>query len=370
MRVLHAAALLTPPSGILRQMEWEQQAAQELGLVWHVRMYCPAGAEGVESPVCVQSEDVQAVPRSRNGFAKLVRWIKHRRAYAAWIRREASEYDVVLLRYYVHDPFQLMIAWVLDKPLFLVHHTKEVDELASGPGVAGWIRARLEALIGGYCIRAANGSIAMTREILKYERERSGALTLPGLFYPNGIRLSQHVIGDERQETPEFLFVASEFHPWHGLDLVLDALDKSTAPLVLHLVGNLASDDRQRAEMDPRIMLHGHLNGKQIQQLAVRSHVGLSSFALYRKGMSEACTLKVREYLDFGLPVYAGHRDVFPTDFPFYRMGDLDICELLAFASECASVERSAVAELAAPYIDKKILLLKLYNDLVVKVKK
>jgi hypothetical protein len=44
-----------------------------------------------------------------------------------------------------------------------------------------------------------------------------------------------------------------------------------------------------------------------------RATIAIGTLGLYRKKMDEACPLKVREYLAFGLPVLAGYED---TDVP------------------------------------------------------
>src|SRR5690606_39054416 len=85
--------------------------------------------------------------------------------------------------------------------------------------------------------------------------------------------------------------------------------------------------------------------------------LGLSSFALDRKGMHEACTLKVREYLMMGLPVGAGHKEVFPEGFPYFFDAGVDVNALFSFAGRVGKVSRSLVSEAARPYIDKTVLL-------------
>ena len=46
--------------------------------------------------------------------------------------------------------------------------------------------------------------------------------------------------------------------------------------------------------------------------MLARADVAIGTLALHRKGMSEACALKTRQYLAYGLPVVLGHED---TDF-------------------------------------------------------
>jgi hypothetical protein len=73
--------------------------------------------------------------------------------------------------------------------------------------------------------------------------------------------------------------------------------------------------------------------------------------------MQEACTLKVRESLMMGLPVYAGYRDVFPKDFIFYREGPCEMANIIKFAREMRDFDKRIVAENSRIHIDKKKLL-------------
>lgn len=81
--------------------------------------------------------------------------------------------------------------------------------------------------------------------------------------------------------------------------------------------------------------------------------------------MLEACTLKVREYLAFVLPVYPGHCDVFPQNFPYFRMGDACVDSIIEYAKQCAEVDRESVSFLASKNIGKKSLLMMLYSELL-----
>jgi len=82
-------------------------------------------------------------------------------------------------------------------------------------------------------------------------------------------------------------------------------------------------------------------------------------------GMEEACTLKVREYLAVGLPVFSGYTDVFPEEFRFYRKGSASIEEILAYAREVSTCDKEQVASDASKYISKKSILERFYHDLV-----
>ena len=78
--------------------------------------------------------------------------------------------------------------------------------------------------------------------------------------------------------------------------------------------------------------------------------------------MREACTLKVREYLRAGLPVYAAHDDV--AGLPWFKKGPATLAAALDYADEVRAVDRATVAEDARPFIDKARLLEQLYGEL------
>ncbi len=362
MKVLHSAALLRPPSGILNQMMWEQEAAHQLGIDWNVRMFCPSGWTDDSEVIQFCSKVLAGAPKNR--WEKARDWLTLRKAYHEWLTLQENDIDLFVLRYYVHDPFQLKFVSRCRKPVCLVHHTLEVPELSLAAGLTGKTRAFLEELIGGRTIRKAFATIGVTQEIIDYEKKRSNQLDKAAILYPNGIVYDQPPVGNNRGEVAEFLFVASYFSPWHGLDLLLNSVRQSKEKFVLHLVGELSPKDRRLAKRDTRVIMHGRKTHKEIRQLAEHCCLGLSSFALNRNKMTQACTLKVREYLMMGLPVYAGYQEALPEGFPFYFQGEPEVSKLLIFSNKVYGVSRKKVADASRPYIDKTILLENLYDCL------
>lgn len=359
MKILHSAALLSPPPGILNQMRDELMAAKTLSVPWNVVMFMPADAsEGViQASKWVRFRHTSILPR-------MLAWLLLRIEYHLWLLAQSGLYDAFVLRYYVHDPFQLLFLLLSRRPVFLVHHTLEVPELMMQGGMLSNLRGRLERLLGGLAIRHCAGTIGVTREIIDHEIMRAGPVQRTGVLYPNGIYSGTDVLQDQRREVPELIFVAGFFASWHGLDILLRACADSHEEFIIHVIGELQSEDLRLAQLDSRIVLHGKLSQAQIKTLSARCWLGLSSFALERKSMHEACTLKVREYLSSGLAVYAGHVDVFPHDAKFFRYGGVDMSTILAYAHETKPLARQEVAAMAAPYIDKMVLLDKLYADI------
>ena len=360
MRVLHTAQSIDPAIGIINQMVWEQQAAKDLQLPWRSAIFAPS--------CCAKSSDIvvtiDGVERQAGLFKRLRAWWYLRSRYYSWLRKQESQVDVFLLRHSVADVFELFFILRTKKPVFLVHHTLEVPEL-TGTGFDNPIKALVEVVVGYASLRLAKGIVGVTDEIIQYEQSRLRGLHKECFKYPNGIIFSGRPLKDRRGETPELLFVASSFVPWHGLDLLLQSIPESQADFLLHLVGQVGDDLKALAKSDSRIVIHGKLTQNEIKHLSETCWVGISSLALDRKNMTEACTLKVREYLMLGLPVYAGYSDVFPESFIFYKKGKADISSILGFAQFHRSSSREETSLDSRPYIDKEILLKKLYDDLI-----
>ncbi|MCB2173644.1 glycosyltransferase family 1 protein [bacterium] len=361
IRVLHAAALLTPSSGILTQMQWEQDAADLLDIDWKVKMYCPQDIKGNHS-IVYKCRRIKSRGQPKL-YKKVIAWFKLRYKYHQWLIRQQNNFDVFLLRYYVHDPFQLWFLRKCEKPVYFVHHTLEVSELALIGGAIGYARSLLESTLGRFSIKRAAGLVGVTKEIVEYEALRSGCQEKKKIIYPNGILSGNKSLVDRRNEDfPEFLFVAN-FSAWHGLDLLLGEVARSNRYFILHLVGKIPIDLIGLTE-DPRIRVHGEMTQEEIAELSECCWVGLASLALFRNNMKQACPLKVREYLMLGLPVYGDFVDVFPEEIFFFKKGSCKMHELLEFSYCVRKISKNAVRDAAHKWIDKKSILFRFYDEI------
>ena len=91
-----------------------------------------------------------------------------------------------------------------------------------------------------------------------------------------------------------------------------------------------------------------------IAEMYAWCHVALTSYRLDLKSLTEASTLKVREYLLAGLPVFSGHVDsAFPDSFPFYRTSCTpDFSAMREFVATLSNVSRSCIRQTAKPHVD------------------
>lgn len=352
-RILHAGYQRYKPPGIIAQLEHEQSAADAMNIPWSSRLFIPYDTPS-ESRVIVRGK---IHSKDRVGSIK---------EYYRWIRCISINYDIILLRYMPHDIRQLIFLIGSRLPTFTVHHTIEGSELRSDGSMKSHVKWMLECILGPLSISRSFGVISVTREIAKYELSRSIKVN-PIFIYPNGAIVDRDMpIIDKLEEDSSLniIFAASEFVPWHGLDRLIASAKDYSGMFVMHVVGRVSESDRISAGDDQRFVFHGELDAERLGELIRICHLGLSSFALDRKNITEACTLKVREYLANGISVYSGHKDVFPENFRFYRCGSCDIGAIVNMAREARSWSRREVRAAAVPYIDKSILLMDLYKKI------
>lgn len=157
--------------------------------------------------------------------------------------------------------------------------------------------------------RRARGFIFVTRELetaASFARWRK-----PSTVIANGIDLSSYPAHPAvPKPRPRLVFIGSPGHPWHGLDKVL-ALARACPDWDFDIVGPSRAQGAEPVSANVRF--HGYLRREDYDAILARADIGLGTLALHGNGMNEACPLKVREYLAYGLPTIIGYRD---TDFP------------------------------------------------------
>ena len=371
MKIIHSAALLSPSAGMLKQMQWEQESAKHLQYDWHSYMYCPSGDNHFDIPKELQSlchyDNNIIHTKNTKAVQKIQNWFFLRKNYYQWLA--SKDCDAYLLRYYVHDYLQYKFIKSIKKPVFLIHHSFEVPELALPNTFSAFIRSFAEKKIGVLSLNAAFGLIGVTPEIILYEQNRLGKHaknTENCLIYPNGFSFTNSFFPSENRDLSNIniLFVATNFDSWHGLDLLINELKITNSSFTLHIVGKISSVEKSALINDSRIKLYSSLSSSEIQNLSAQCDIGLSSFALNRKNMEQACTLKVREYLSNGLPVYSGHKDIFPNDFQFYKYGKPHIPTILEYAKQMKAYSKRDVITTSSPFIDKEALVKELYSSI------
>jgi hypothetical protein len=354
MSYVHAAVSMSPSTGVVRQMAEEALAAATLGLDWTTWL--------------CQASDLS--PTLRRCPAWLRYALLRLRFYFSLVGLARRGHRIVL-RHSPGDPFLFLASFFLGS-YFTVHHTLEEAELAASKFPFSRLQLKIERALGRRVVSRACGIVCLTPEIARHQLDRLAPRPRRMVcIFPNGILYPESGINpiDRRGDRPDVIFVASYFFDWHGLEALLDSISGDSNEGLLHLVGTLPESVKRKGERIKCVQIHGPLGPLALSALMARCWLGLSSFGLNSKGMTEACSLKVREYLRAGLPVYAGHRDsALPPDFEYYRRGPPLWSEILTYAREMRSVSRSTIAATARPLIDKKELLERLHRCLAGKI--
>lgn len=275
---------------------------------------------------------------SRDDVEGAVRYVRYptpllgpRSATLLKARRLAStpalrNYDVVILRYPTAlDLDPLAYLRTTDARVIMVYHTKEVPELLAQPKSVGLLgRAAVEWFSGRRIRACVDGVVGVTDEIVSYEMSRAKRI-VPSRTIANGIDVSavphsRFVRFDGRDL--KMVFVASSQAPWHGVDRLMSALRsyRGERGVVLDIVGGGSGAARGSEEHFGSVTVrhHGHLTGAPLDRVFEGATLAVSSMAMYRAGLTQACVLKTREYVARGIPFVYAYDDVdLARDLPF-----------------------------------------------------
>lgn len=153
----------------------------------------------------------------------------------------------------------------------------------------------------------ARGMTCVTHEIAK----KYCRYPQPKVVISNGIDLTEYYqLPAPQNLSPKLVFIASSNSPWHGIDKIF-WMARHFKHWEFNIIGAIGTKDIGR-EIPSNLVLHGLLGREQYQPLMASADIGIGTLALHRKEMNEACPLKVREYLAYGIPTLIGYRD---TDF-------------------------------------------------------
>lgn len=227
---------------------------------------------------------------------------------------KTQEFDLIVMRYPFTDYFHWRFMKSFKRKVVFEHNTLELEELRVRKGSSSWYGYFLwnEKIFGQSVRRLACGLVAVTEEIA--DRQRVLVKNkVPTFVISNGIdveRVPERIGGNfERGNVLRMLFLAGSDAPWHGLDILLNAMEMSAYPTHCTIAGNISKDNLKRISNMSNITFYNLLAGETLDEIVNSCHIGVGSLALFRNHMEEACTLKVREYWSRGLPFILGYKD-------------------------------------------------------------
>jgi glycosyltransferase involved in cell wall biosynthesis len=169
----------------------------------------------------------------------------------------------------------------------------------------GTVLSLYNRLTRGILLKRVSGLVSVSEELA---RDASySAYHKPMRVISNGIDLSAFPPLDApNNKTPRLVFIGTPGYSWHGVDKLVE-LARTFPDLHIDIVGY-----DQLPEFEPlpsNLTLHGYLGAESYRKVMAGCDLAISTLALYRKGMEEACPLKTRECLAYGLPMVLPYVD-------------------------------------------------------------
>lgn len=305
--------------GVLDKVKYQSEILSELDFSIKTAVIC--STEAIPNIPNVNSYPIIS---SKHKLVDIIKALYLRWRVAEQIAAEGC-YDYILLRYPGADPWFAGFARRFN--VITEHHSKEIFELKLGANLATKARIIFEKLCASSCLRNLSGIIGVTDEIREYEllraRVNKPSVTISNGVNVRGVQLRKAV--EYEGKALDFIFVASYFAKWHGLDRLLSGIRRygSKKPTIrLHLVGTVPEEILnlvRKLRIEDKTIVHGPLSGTDLNDVFDRMHVAVGSLGVHRKGLKQACPLKVREYTARGIPFVISYDDVDLVEgLPFY----------------------------------------------------
>ncbi len=222
-------------------------------------------------------------------------------------RTSATRSLLAAIRRYGPDLVYLRYDFFLPPPLRLMRRFPTVVEINSDAQAEARARSTTAALYERaqrqLIMRRAAAAVCVTHELAGGLR---GGQRPPEVeVISNGIELDGiDPLPAPTRSSPRLAYLGDRSY-WQGVDKIF-SLAEASPDWEFDLIGVEPHHSRTN------VTCHGFLSADRYEPILAEADVALGTLALHRKRMNEACALKVRRYLAYGLPVVMGHED---TDF-------------------------------------------------------
>jgi len=206
--------------------------------------------------------------------------------------------DIIYLRYGLYS-FPLHHIFRI-APVVLETNSNDKVEYASRGKFFYW----MNHLTRNLTFASVSGFIPPTRELI---RAFPAKYNKPNVVISNGIDLSSAELLPPAQNTsPVITMVASPGMDWHGVDKLI-RFAQTCPDVTVNIVGYSPADVDMPVPENAHLL--GFMDRSQLREIYLATDVACGTLALHRKNMDEACTLKVREALSYGVPVIIAYQD-------------------------------------------------------------
>ena len=158
--------------------------------------------------------------------------------------------------------------------------------------------SRFQTLVDAYVVIGENANVEY--------------LDKPAINMDNGIDVTSVPVRKPVNDkgTIHLLALASMSY-WHGYERIIKSLGeyKGSQNVIIHMVGGNDGgclpewkELTHQLKLDDKVIFHGPLSGKDLDEMFNLCDVGINALANYKKGFSVTMELKAREYIARGLP--------------------------------------------------------------------
>ncbi|MGC8691196.1 MAG: hypothetical protein ACP5SP_07140 [Caldisericum sp.] len=217
-------------------------------------------------------------------------WYKAEKAIEQWSP------DLIYMRYEALYPPLLHL--FLKFPVIVEVNTNDVRENCLGKNLA---RCLYNLVFRNLTFLFSSGIIFVTNEIQNYFFNT--IFKKPRIVIGNSIDLPEYeLFPPSVADDYNFVFIGSNA-PWHGVDKIIQ-LARLKTEWKFHLIGV------DSCNFPSNVITYKKIPIISYKEVFKRADIAFGPLALHRIGMNESSSLKVREYLAFGLPVIIAGKDV------------------------------------------------------------
>lgn len=365
MKIAHVN--FRPSSGVFHKIQGLARAAKKMGLSIDFIVLSDVEYEEDENVKCVRLN----LPKNRV-LKKL--FLDYFRYKAIDRSIDLSDYDRIILRY--PGAFDLAYKGFFEKytnKIITEHHSiVETEIKALEVGRLNSLRILLDRKNAPKVLSYALGIIGVTEEIRQKQLEIAGqdkpSTVVSNSLDVESVKLTKFIPFDGR--SLNMITVSTTFYPWQGLDRLVQAMEtyNGDTDLNLSLAGNFEGSSGQKMieELNLKrgtIQVLGEAYGEKLDEYFSKAHLAVSTLALHRKALADACPLKTREYVARGIPFIYAYNDVdiqgdpeFALKFPSSD-DPLDMNQIIEFVRTFSGKEKLSerMREYASEHLDCKI---------------
>ncbi|MCA9422356.1 MAG: hypothetical protein KC592_15140 [Nitrospira sp.] len=276
-----------------------------------------------------------------------------------------GRYDVVFLRYAYYFLPVYFFAFLVRRDFQVEVNSNVRDELI---GRGQRVRYVLDSLAERFVRYTAKKIHVVSKSLTeKLNRQYPSAnYVFTANFVVDENYYPKNEVGKDRIN---LVFMGNCAQPWHGIPLFLDVIigaqsDWFNSLCTLHFIGHVDEETKNavlRNNLTESVRFHGLLFAEEKHAALRNMDLGLSSFDLNFKGMTETTAIKTAEYLYNGIGLVIGYEDpVIPSSLPFVLTLDMDgdpekqCAKFKAFVAGYRNI--SGAAEAAHKYAKKHLL--------------